>query len=336
MANPSRRDLISHGISLPFRTQRYEGSLGDALQNAMTLTGEGNQVQAATCLEYMRQTWPQTGPRLLKFLGELYDGDVRARTMHQGLFRSLNQACNPLTSLTLDNMTTGRRSSGMRMIAHYQGSYLTVLACGDTFSVAELGAQLAWLGGALRASPSQTISSSCVPYTLIFPEKHAEDLGRPVIGCFIDYRNVVQHAISVDRNQPSGSCWRSLFRNPAIVKGFPIPRRSRSNSGMQTSIGGMAALIKARRIVTFAGTTFIKGFSAMLAAVDADANTVYWHLFFNEDGHYISYEDPRVPRVSPAASNTANIDVDDPKTQHILGWCVAIKNYTGLSPPNST
>jgi hypothetical protein len=101
---------------------------------------------------------------------------------------------------------------------------------------------------------------------------------------------------------------------------------------MDISLDIISALIKGRRIVEFCGTTFLKGFSAMLAAVEEDSGTLYWHLYFNEDGSYISYEDPRVPRASGSAINVLKRG-DFGSQQHILGWCVAMKNYTGLASP---
>ncbi|UNI19548.1 hypothetical protein JDV02_005728 [Purpureocillium takamizusanense] len=48
--------------------QEYEKPLSYVLAHAITLTGHGNDLQAATCESYMRQTWPNTGLQFLEFL----------------------------------------------------------------------------------------------------------------------------------------------------------------------------------------------------------------------------------------------------------------------------
>lgn len=51
-----------------WKDQQYESPLRDVLARAVTLTGYRNSVEAVTCLQYMRQTWPETGPALLDLL----------------------------------------------------------------------------------------------------------------------------------------------------------------------------------------------------------------------------------------------------------------------------
>jgi len=48
--------------------QEYGAPLTDVLERAVTITGYGNDVQVSTCLDYMSQTWPETGIALLRFL----------------------------------------------------------------------------------------------------------------------------------------------------------------------------------------------------------------------------------------------------------------------------
>ncbi|KAK3988047.1 hypothetical protein QBC44DRAFT_371552 [Cladorrhinum sp. PSN332] len=220
--------------------------------------------------------------------------------------------------------------------AHFESGCLTVHAHGDPFSVAELGTQLAWLGAALRALPPTSdlgLPFSCAP-TARYEVLQDADTDASKIRCLIRYRiDIIDTSIPTDGTATPGSCWRPVFGNISIVNGFPIPRRERPNSGMEASIGIMARLINAQRMVKFCGMTFIKGFSAMLIAVESDANTVYWHLFYNKDGDHISYSDSRVPLrfKDPVASD---INIDSPETQHILGWCDDVKNYTGAREAN--
>jgi hypothetical protein len=81
-------------------------------------------------------------------------------------------------------------------------------------AIAEIGQQLAWLGAALRSSPSEDrmarstplikFSSGIVPtFTLNFQLTEVQPEATPM----------------------NGSCWFSLFRNPIIVEGYPILAR---------------------------------------------------------------------------------------------------------------
>jgi hypothetical protein len=51
-----------------FHEQQYHRTSSEILAHAITLTGNGNNVQAAVCLQYMTQSWPSTGPALLQLL----------------------------------------------------------------------------------------------------------------------------------------------------------------------------------------------------------------------------------------------------------------------------
>jgi hypothetical protein len=48
--------------------QQYDAPLSCVLAQAITLTGYGNNLQAATCESYLRQTWPESGPKFLFLL----------------------------------------------------------------------------------------------------------------------------------------------------------------------------------------------------------------------------------------------------------------------------
>lgn len=82
-----------------------------------------------------------------------------------------------------------------------------------------------------------------------------------------------------------------------VVEGYLIPCRSRAGSGLEVSIDVMASLVNANHLVDFCRRTFLKGFSSMLAVTEVIGSTVFWHLFYNGDRAYISYEDARIPRI---------------------------------------
>lgn len=135
-------------------------------------------------------------------------------------------------------------------------------------------------------------------------------------------------------SQSNGRCWRDLFRNPVVVKGYPIRDRSAQDIGLEIPLDIMAALVGSHRITRFAERTFIKSFSAMLLLNNKIGDILAWHLLFNEDGGHISYADPRV-RLNPDSSTEA-INMSTLSTsRHVVGWCLQVKNMAGECPLQS-
>jgi len=129
-----------------------------------------------------------------------------------------------------------------------------------------------------------------------------------------------------------GGCWNGLFSNPTIVPGYPIPRRQESESGLDVPVDIVAALINAKRLVKFGGTMYLKGFSALLVVTKMAVDTVFWHLVYNDDGSYVSYEDPRVPRW-PESAEGLTPDVLE-KRRHVVGWCDRVISFAGAADAN--
>ncbi|KUJ15384.1 uncharacterized protein LY89DRAFT_735500 [Mollisia scopiformis] len=270
-----------------YQEQQYKETLSEVLSHAVTLTGSGNNVQATTCLQYLSQTWPETGVHFLQLLQRC----IGTRTVHSGTFPDN-------THLTVYDYPTQIRVS----------------ATGNAFSVAEVGEQLAWLGAALRSSPNDQEVAYCKPFISEITSS----------SCKFDFE--IQTKGERD-DTSSGDCWQNLFRNPMVVIGYPIPRRPVADRGLEVSLDIMVTLANTRRLIDFCGRTFVKGFSAMLTVMEVIEDTVFWHLFYNEDRSYISYSDPRILR-NPSSPQSLAIKNPDSK-RHILGWCESIRNYAG-------
>lgn len=100
---------------------------------------------------------------------------------------------------------------GTRISGHFQ-----LLAEGTADFIAEVTEIVAWLTAALRCSPNESTMTYCTPRA-----------GR--IG---SYSVEVEFDISTD-NVPegvAGHCWHGMFRNPVVVRGFPISRRPRPDT----------------------------------------------------------------------------------------------------------
>lgn len=204
-------------------------------------------------------------------------------------------------------------------------------AFGTQHSVAEIGEQFAWLGAALRSSTHKVGVAYCTPFiSKIYVENSIGNdlrsfpgtLGCPhsVVCCNIDFicQNKEEHL------EPSnGQCWHKMFKNPVVVKGYPVRRRFEPGTGLEIPLNIIAGLVRTRRINTFNGTLFIKGFSAMLVPTKCCGDLLIWHLLYNKDGNRISYLENTISPID-------NISVSElEKTRHVIGWSSDIKYYVG-------
>lgn len=210
-----------------------------------------------------------------------------------------------------------------KLTAWIHDSKFMVEVFGTGYSVAETGEQFAWLSAALHSSPYKLGVAYCTPSIgeiHVDTTLHLESTTRHQISCTIDF--TIQEC--EERHELSnGQCWHKMFRNPVIVQGYPIPSRSEPNTGLEIPLDMMAGLAQTRRINTFNGKLFIKGFSVMLVPTRHSEDLFIWHLLYNKNGGRISYLD------SPFAF-TGNVNtLDLKKTRHIVGWCSEAKYYAG-------
>jgi hypothetical protein len=196
--------------------------------------------------------------------------------------------------------------------------YVEVFGTGD--SIAEIGELLGWLGAALRSSPYQDAPAYTTPVISSIPTIQ--------LGCKIEFTTRKGSDPLEDEN---GQCWHDMFRNPVIVNGYPIPKRSKRHTGIEISLDIMAAIAGAQRVINFLGKIFIKGFCTMLIPTDRIDDIVIWHLLFNKNGSHISYIDPRIRSLArPSVDSLRLSELEN--LRHIVGWCSNMKNYAGKCP----
>ncbi|KAH8812428.1 hypothetical protein F5884DRAFT_309735 [Xylogone sp. PMI_703] len=284
--------------------QMYKEELGEAIENAITLTGSTNDAQALTCAQYLCQTWPLSGEYTIKLIKDV----VRSGAGHQH------------TCVIPDNT---------KLTAWMQGSKFIVGAFGTGAAISEIGEQLAWLGAALRSSPYETGVTWSIPFIddIIIKNVSRQVSGisdPPIIICKIGFNVEKQGFFQLS----NGQCWHNLFRNPVVVKGYPIPRRSETDAGLEIPLNLMAGLTGARRVNSFNGKLFIKGFSSMLIPTKRNRDILVWHLLYNQDGARISYLETTVPHAENI--NISNLE----SARHILGWCSEVKYCAGAVDAN--
>ncbi|KAG0645258.1 hypothetical protein D0Z07_8889 [Hyphodiscus hymeniophilus] len=185
-------------------------------------------------------------------------------------------------------------------------------------AIAEIGQQLAWLGAALRSSPSDRIAYATPQ--VICSATTGTDFR-------LDFR-VKEH--TTQGFQGNGSCWRSLFRNPVIVEGYPILARVNGEKGLEIPLNMMAGLGQASRVTNFDGGLVIKGHSTILYPTQRIKNSVLWHYMFNYDGSRMSYLVPSV--LGEGCASVHEVDTSCLEySRNFLGWTSSAEIYTGES-----
>ncbi|KAK0621822.1 hypothetical protein B0T17DRAFT_305457 [Bombardia bombarda] len=287
----------------------------EALSRVLVMTGVGCHAWATTCLEYVQTVWPKTGPRVLG----LYIDLLRPSSLG-----STSRCILSDNTVLLAQVTSNGKS-------------IAVDAIGSAYSIAEAGEVMAWLSAAVGSSPvDRTISYH-------YPSCEIRDFWRPLplaatstkINkiCVIENRSGDPLYNPWGPTDKRGECWFLLFRNPAMVEGYPVPRRPEPNTGMEMSLDTIALLANVRKLSNFGGRLMLKGFSTILIPTGSDDGVVYWHAVHNEDGEYISYCDPKAKEAArkyPKALSVGDLE----SSRHILGWCANVNNMTGARGAN--
>jgi hypothetical protein len=174
-----------------------------------------------------------------------------------------------------------------------------VEASGTGVSVTEIGEQLAWLGAALHPVGNELGIAYCSPFVSEIYSNKPPNLGTglpslPDTICKIDFHFERKEDTAVPSN---GQCWHHLFKNPVVVRGYPIPRRSEPSTGLEIPLNMMAGLARTQRINIFNRKLFIKGFSTLLTPTNRIGDMLIWHLLYNQSGNRISYIDSTTPHL---------------------------------------
>lgn len=233
----------------------------------------------------------------------------------------------------MPNRPLGELSDGTTLSAWISESKFIVEANGVAASIVETGEQLAWLGASLRTSPRQ---NGLVYYTPIITDilQHRGLSHQPLvqssltdITCEIGFTmEEVQHTV----NPVNGQCWHDIFKNPIIVKGYPIPRRAEWSTGLEIPLNIMAGLARTRRVDRFNNKVYITGFSTMLVPTKQNEDVLCWHMIYNKDGSRISYLDDYLDQ----EQHVGRVDLEN--CRHVLGWCSEARFYAGKAIPSVT
>ena len=174
---------------------------------------------------------------------------------------------------------------------------------------------LVWFGAAFQLSSSDQVQYS---------QSRLHIRGKPWWGLFfftVDYEKSPVQA---------ESCWLSLFNNPVIAQGFPVPERSNSEHGLELPIELMATLGGGRHAVDFEGGLVIKGHSIAFVPVKQYEDSIQWHMISSSDGTRLRYSDLKIHL---ALQNEVSYESIRTK-RAILGWSRVAQTFLGTAGVN--
>ena len=209
---------------------------------------------------------------------------------------------------------------------------LMVTAHGPAPSVAEVAEQLAWLGAALRPSPQEDGLRCCTPYIHFLGKENGGSDPEPSTAPPASESSFLIGFAFIGGNDKrgtgNGQCWHDMFRNPVAVGGYPITRRTATETGLEMGLDMMARMVRADHVTPFGLTWYVKGFSSMLALAGSRDDVLLWHHIYEPDGNHVSYLDYH----HAVAESPMDIAVSQlQKARHVVGWCSDVKLYAGES-----
>jgi hypothetical protein len=196
---------------------------------------------------------------------------------------------------------------------------LTITVIGTTDSIVEIGEQIAWFGASLRSSPFVSGVCVCHPFIRDLRLDSADPSTRRRASCNIDFS--MERADG--KTTANGQCWHGLFLNPVVVGGYPIPRRSEGDTGLEIPLSMMTRLAGAKRVTFFNDNLVVKGYSTLLVPMKRREDLIMWHLIYDKQGKRISY-------LSDIVSWSMDVGYSDLENcRHILGWCSQARYFAG-------
>ncbi|RYO92932.1 hypothetical protein DL762_001423 [Monosporascus cannonballus] len=186
--------------------------LSGVLEKVVCLTGSWDGAQAATVMEYMRQTWPVTGEPIVHLLQELITLPKGQECYYQLPEPKLYQLNKPGLGPRLPRPKTAQLAACIQ-----PPSSCSISITGDRYFVSEIAEQIGWLASALRSSPISQGLVACDPRVEDFNVR-VQNEGTPaamVVGtCCMRF-------VFSSRGVGSGL---PVFCRPILVRGYPIPR----------------------------------------------------------------------------------------------------------------
>ena len=319
-----------------FMSMNYDQNNPPHLGEVVTMTGWNNQVQSATCSEYIQQTWPLYGMGILYAVQDA----IRSPSLKTHRKYTLSATCTAALRILLQirlglalrslmgfashllartailSLTchTGILDNDLYISICLLGSQTSITVQGQTPLLSQIIAQFAWLGAACRTSPD--------PEQNCFTTAHIESIPSPDSGTGfnIDF--------SFDFQPPPGgsSCWLPFCRYASIACGFPVSARHQGEDGLELGLELMATLAGVDYATSFRGNFVLKGFASMLIPAARNEHSITWHFIHDHDGGHLPYT------ALDAFECVSSLNVGSLSShRHFVGWVSAAELCFGKS-----
>ena len=213
----------------------------EKLSQVLTLTGTQINAQASTCERYIREFWPDLGPRLLSFIENTFNQCLRQSSFPEVLM---------ITQLPI----TGSTSVEVEIKVNTEKTVIDVygpLEC--QIQVTEI---LAWLTAAVHSPAEQNLSTREASLTT---ETYESD---PTVACF-----KLQPKPLNPIKDGHQMCWHPLFVYSVIAVQFPYAQRSQG-FGLEVSAFVMVTMAGILTAVEFRGGLVMRGLSTRLIPLE--------------------------------------------------------------------
>ena len=280
-----------------------------AVGAVVTISGSVNHSQATTCSEYVQRNWPANGSRIL---------DALQDAMNNPSHNSKTRLVTPNEHESISDGTDSSTHSELEF-SIAQATVCLNIKSSTPSVIVEIVQQLAWMGAALRTSANGVVQY-CQP-NLVDVSK-ARGALEPA-----DF--IISFTMS-SIGAKDQSCWLTLFANPAIARGFPVPARDNEEQGLEIPLEIMAALGGARHVTDFEGGLILKGYSAMFVPVKRHHQSIQWHLIRHKNKHHMLYQE--VNDKCPKRSKLDEVDYESlQSTRAFLGWWKLAETHLGTA-----
>ncbi|PIA97553.1 hypothetical protein CB0940_05841 [Cercospora beticola] len=233
---------------LAFMTSQYPA--GTRLSQVICVNGNVTRAQATTCEQYVTQTWPDVGPAVLEHLDKYIESET-------------------------SSLDTGSAQQNFELhIKRLPNDSTCIRVVADPNIVLEIGEVLAWLVVACRAGD---LREAAAPTSVLSSPRVSSSLnGNFEISWTSD-------PLAQSSYLSEETCWHDLLNSCSIAQGYPIPRRTHNEPGLELSLGLMSMLGAVSRAVLFDSVLLLKGLCSMFVPLQKVGASVVWHYLVHRD-----------------------------------------------------
>ena len=292
-----------------------------------TVDDKNSKVRAATCYDYVLETWPEVGTSLIDCFSELLgllnktvDDDGECFDATSGNFNDFGIVCGQSQRISMS-------------ICRANPKVLRVEVRGQEVKLRSIVHQLAWLACTLRTrSPGSTYGPIAYSEVNIF---ETDEPQQP---------SLVQPKPLRYSQGPDKLCWSPMLRGSIIAHGFPLSGRFSEEGlphvpdpahgkGLDISFDLMLYLIGSPYPLQFNGTLILKGYSSVLLPVSAHSDYIQWHLESSDsEDSPIELEEVLKAYMQGSRPLAKNMKWDSVQSlRHFVGYCPEANVHLGSS-----